>query len=215
MPNRQEALARVRRAVKRRYAALKRKDWKAARSARAVANKYRKVAQRLRRSPKPKVKHTFTSAKRWFSRPSIKPDLIVLHSTESSAHSGYNVSDYLSRSSVQADSNLVIDTDGTTYRLVPDGRKAWTQAAFNSRSLSIEQVGRAVQQTWPDVQVRETAKWIAYWHKKYGIPIRDSRQDLKSGVVTHKALGQAGGGHVDPGSGFPFQRALALARTYK
>lgn len=220
---RNTALGKLSRAAARRRAALKRRDWKAARSARKVMARAREEARgalkalRVSRTPKakkPPVKRTFSSVKRWFSRPAIKPDLIVLHSTESSAHSGYNVSDYLSRGSVQADSHLVIDVDGTTYRLVPDGRKAWTQAQYNSRSLSIEQVGRAAQSTWPDAQVKQTARWVAYWSKKYDIPIRDSRQDLKSGVVTHKSLGQAGGGHVDPGPGFPFQKTLDLAKRY-
>ena len=204
-------LARARRAMQRRWAALKRRDWIGARRALRVARRYRALARRPRAS-RPPVKRTFTSAKRWFTRPVIKPDLVVLHSTESSAHSGYAVSDYLSRASVKADSHLVIDVDGTTYRLVPDGRKAWTQQAYNSRSLSIEQVGRAAQSSWPDAQVRATAAWVAYWAKKYDITIRDARGDLRNGVVTHKSLGQAGGGHHDPGEGFPFQRVINLAK---
>lgn len=227
MPNphrtrRNKALGVLKRAKQRRRDALKRGDWKQAQGARKVMARARTEARaalhalRLSRSPTgpPPVKKTFMSVKRWFSRPFIKPDLVVLHSTESSAHSGYNVSDYLSRGSVQADSHLVIDTDGTTYRLVPDGRKAWTQQAYNSRSLSIEQVGRASQTSWPDVQVRATARWIAFWGRKYNIPVRDSRKDLKSGVTTHKGLGAAGGGHHDPGESYPFTRVINLARRY-
>ncbi len=86
-------------------------------------------------------------------------------------------------------------------------------------SLSIEQIGRAASEKWTRDEIRETARWIARWSKMHGIPIRkgavNGGQVTRSGVVTHKMLGQLGGGHVDPGDRYPFDAVLNLARFYR
>ncbi len=208
---RREALARARRAIARRKTQLKKGRKKKAHNALEVARRYFRLAGSLRGREKPKAKITFTSAKRWFTRPWIKPNLIVLHDTESPAHSGYNTSSYLARGSVQADVHIVIDVDGTTYRLVPDGRKAWHVMSYNSRALGIEHIGYVTQAVSPAAQVEASARWVAYWSRKYNIPIRDARKDLSRGIVTHKSLGAAGGGHVDPWPGL-FDKVVTRAK---
>ena len=70
--------------------------------------------------------------------------------------------------------------------MVPDEAKAWTQAAFNSVALSIEQIGHASQNRWPDAQLRNTARWLAFWSRKYGIPLERS---TTRGVCQHRDLG--------------------------
>lgn len=214
---RASALAKVKRAVARRAAALQRGDTKRAQTALAIARKYRAIARTLRRKPNPCRGRSirYTSTKGWDNRPSISPTLIVLHSTESNPGSGAGVARYLASGNTQADIHVVIDNDGTKYRLVPDGRKAWHVVTFNSRTLGIEQVGRAAQGHWPDAQLHAVAKQIACWSHKYGIPIVDARRDLLRGVCTHASLGTAGGGHTDPGAAYPFGRVLALARNYR
>jgi hypothetical protein len=158
------------------------------------------------------------------SRNGVRPSIIVLHSTESDNVHGtdrdlQNVCDFLCRPATQASSNVIVDSDGHSARLVADEAKAWAQAAYNPYALSIEQIGRAASEHWTRDEIRETARWIARWSKKYAIPIQVgavwSGSVTRPGVVTHKMLGQLGGGHVDPGAAYPIDLALALARFYR
>jgi len=98
----------------------------------------------------------------------------------------------------EASSHVANDAEGNDARYVRDSRKAWTQAAFNSVSLSIEQ--------------------IAHWHRRWDIPIRRAEVSgsivTRPGVATHDQLGSAGGGHHDPGKGYPVRYVLRLARSF-
>jgi N-acetyl-anhydromuramyl-L-alanine amidase AmpD len=138
----------------------------------------------------------------------------VLHSTESDPGSAKAVAGYLAQTSTQADIHVIVDDDGDLVRLVPDGRKAWHVANFNSVALGIEQVGRAAQELWPRDQLDVVARQIACWSRKYGIPIQHS-SGTGTGVVYHSDLGVAGGGHHDPGTHYPLAQVLALARKYR
>lgn len=205
------------RARARRKAALARGDERRAASALRLIRRLRyQIASILksRAARCPSADATYHSPKRWDSRAPIQPRLIVLHSTESPPGSGKGVSSYLARSDIQADAHVVIDDDGWIARLVPDGRKAWTQAAYNSVSLSIEQVGRASQSFWPQKQLDAVARQIACWSRKYGIPIKHA-SPTGTGVIRHSDLGAPGGGHHDPGAGYPLARVLELARRYR
>jgi hypothetical protein len=156
-----------------------------------------------------------------------KPNLIVLHSTEShdvpkSAQDLEAVAGWFQNPAAQASSHVIVDADGNSARCVPDSGKAWTCAAFNSASLNIEQIGFA-SFGWlgwrkRSREIRESARWIARWSRKYDIPIRRAKvhtdRVMRSGVTTHAALGVAGGGHSDPGP-YPLRRVLILARLYK
>ena len=150
-------------------------------------------------------------------------NLIVIHDTESHNREGASdlqaIGDLFARSSTQASAHVCTDADGTSGRFVPDERKAWHCVAYNSAALGVEQIGQAAQTNWPEAQVKETARWVARWSKKYGIPIRKGRtafgRVLLSGVVTHRSLGSAGGGHWDPGYHYPMRHMLDLAREYK
>lgn len=183
----------------------------------------KRKARRQGRSSKPTVVYTRISPNK-SSRGGVAPSLIVLHSTESDNIPGsiqdlVNLTNYFALSSAQASSHVLTDSDGHSARCVPDGDKAWTQAYYNPWCLSIEQIGRAASERWTDAHVAETARWIARWSKKYGIPIqRGSVSDgtiVRPGVVTHKDLSILGGGHVDPGANFPFDRCLELAKKFK
>lgn len=150
------------------------------------------------------------------SRNGVKPKVIVLHSTESHNRPGTSdlesIASWFNNPAAGSSSHVVNDAEGFSAQLVPDSRKAWTQAAYNPQSLSVEQIGFASQSSWPLAQLRNTAKYIAYWSKKYGIPITSS---TTHGVTLHSRLGAAGGGHHDPGNNYPFERVLELARDYK
>lgn len=150
------------------------------------------------------------------SRNGVKPRLIVLHDTEGANVPGItdlqSLGAYFDRPATQASSHVGVDAEGNGAQFVPDARKAWTQASFNPQSLSVEQIGFAGQKTWPLPQLQKTAKYAAYWSKKYDIPLVHSTEH---GVCEHKDLGAAGGGHVDCGPSYPFAHVLELARDYR
>ena len=110
----------------------------------------------------------------------------------------------------QVSSHVANDAEGNDARIVPDEAKAFTQAAFNSISLSIEQIGFASQKEFPQAQLENTARWIAHWSRKWNIPITHS---TTNGVCQHKDLGRAGGGHVDCGPNYPLDKVLSMARS--
>jgi N-acetyl-anhydromuramyl-L-alanine amidase AmpD len=170
------------------------------------------------------------------SREGSKPKLIVLHvTTDANSDSPPVVRDqpglkdlkqlgaWFDNPQSAVSSHVANDRDGNDAQYVRDRRKAWTQVAFNSVSLSIEQIATTgfSRRKWLDKrkpQLKNTAKWIAHWHRKWNIPIRRAEVSgstvTKSGVATHKQLGQAGGGHSDPGPGYPFGHVLKLARSF-
>jgi hypothetical protein len=156
-----------------------------------------------------------------------KPTLIVIHDTEGGniPHSHRDLSglaDWFDRISTQASSNVADDQDGNSARFVDDDRKAWAQAFYNSHALSIEQIGFATDDwTNPakDKQIRETARWIALWHRRYGIPLQKARispdgRIITPGVIQHRALGHLGGDHHDVSSLYPGAKVLRYARHY-
>jgi N-acetyl-anhydromuramyl-L-alanine amidase AmpD len=144
---------------------------------------------------------------------------IVLHTTEGGTLD--STASWFDNPSSQASSHVVTDKHGQSARLVPDSAKAWTQAAWNSKCLSIEQVGFAAtsRREWLTTyrpMLRETARWIAYWSRHHNIPIkRRGALGRGTGVVGHVDLGMSGGGHHDPGPGFPWHYVLAKARVYR
>jgi N-acetyl-anhydromuramyl-L-alanine amidase AmpD len=171
------------------------------------------------------------------SREGPKPRLIVLHVT-TDAHSDSppvvrdqpgikdlkRLGAWFDSPQAQVSSHVANDADGNDARYVLDRRKAWTQVAFNSVSLSIEQIATTGfnRRKWMvkrEPQLENTARWIAHWHRRWNIPIRRAEVSgnvvIRSGVATHKQLGEAGGGHDDPGPGYPFNHVLALARSFR
>lgn len=157
-------------------------------------------------------------------RDGVPLNLIVLHDTEGtnlpkSTADLKGLGDFFGQSETEASSHVATDGDGNSARFVSDTRKAWHCAGYNSASLGIEQIGFASQSKWPRAQLLETARWIAYWSIEHGIPIRrgavSNGSVTKSGVLRHMDLGSVGGGHVDPGANFPFNKTLRLARAIK
>lgn len=155
----------------------------------------------------------------------VKLQLIVVHDTE-----GFNVTgladlvalrDEFNVTANQASAHVGVDNEGNSARYVPDMRKAWSCAFYNSISLNIEHVGFAFRAPvqYTDLQYREGGRWIAYWSHAHGIPIRKGRVSvdgrvLTSGVVRHSELGNLGGGHSDPGPHFDLHKELTYARHY-
>lgn len=143
------------------------------------------------------------------SAPAIK--IIVLHSSEMPGGADFlqNLATTLNeqRLSVQ----IGVNTDGTCARYFSDLEIAYDVTNYNDQAVGIEQAGYAAKNSWPSALTKTTAKWIAYWASKYNIPITHS---TTHGVCTHKDLGAAGGGHVDPGPYYPFTQVLEEASEH-
>lgn len=155
--------------------------------------------------------------------PFSKIKLLVVHATEGTNLAGIRdlqyLGDYFNQRSTQASSHVATDAEGNSARYVKDSRKAWHVAGFNSVALGIEQIGHTSQGKWPAAQLHETARWLAYWSRNHRVPLHKGavHQDgsvLVAGVVRHSDLGEAGGNHDDPGSGYDLSRVLKYARAY-
>lgn len=158
------------------------------------------------------------------SRNGVTPRLIVVHSTEGN-NIPHSISDlvalgnWFDNPNAQASSHVGVDSDGYSAQFVHDERKAWTQAYFNPWSLSIEFVGKAEYRDETVEMYRKGAMYIAYWNKKYSIPIRKGSVSkdgriTRTGVVRHSDLGSLGGNHHDPGREFDLARINDMARFF-
>jgi len=155
--------------------------------------------------------------------------MVVIHTTEGS-NVPNSISDleglagWFDNPASQASSHVGNDGDGNDSRMVPDEEKAWTCSGANPFTLNIEQIGFAstTRNDWYTKyphQLANTARWIAYWSIKFGIPVRRGVAPfgvlVRSGVASHKQLGLSGGGHWDPGPAYPMRYVLLLARFFR
>lgn len=137
------------------------------------------------------------------SRNGVRPQLIVDHYTVSPNRLGWSdvngIVVFFGRAATRASSNFVIDAEGHCAYIVPIERKAWTQAAGNPISVSIEVIA-----TGRETRFMEPAGYakLAAVHREIGrragIPMRrGSVYPLRKGIVQHKDGGLSWGGHVD------------------
>ena len=146
------------------------------------------------------------------------PKVIVLHDTESHDQAGIGdvkgVLDYLAGTADELNAHLVIDSEGNTGQGAMFKRMCYHARGGNTNSIGIEQIGFArfgfVGWWARKQQLDKVAKWLAYLSKTYGIPLEHS---TTHGVCMHKDI--PAGGHSDPGVGYPFDRVLKMAQTYK
>lgn len=178
----------------------------------------------------PHVSHRHMS-RNHSDRHGAKIELITLHATQGGNLAGIKdlagLGDWFDNMNVpprqRVSAHAATDAEGHSARYVRDIDKAWHCAYFNSVSLGLEQVGFSEQQHWPELQLQESARWIAFWSTKHGIPIRHGRvtsdgRVATSGVVRHSELGNLGGNHHDPDidkGDYPLHEVLQLARWYK
>lgn len=145
------------------------------------------------------------------------PTRIALHSTETGDSDSIisNIMSFWKNDGKGLGTQLIVDKKGRFGRYVWDKNIAWGISGANTGTLHLEIVGRAsftrfqwflrLKQLWA------VADAIAYWSKKWDIPIR---VDLGHGVFTHAMASEAFGvsDHWDPGPGFPLGFVLRLAR---
>lgn len=156
---------------------------------------------------------------------------IAVHSTESnnipnSIADLRGVGNWFDNVASDASSHIGIDRDANSELWVHSDKKAWTILDANPFTLNIEFVAFAAQakNLWVEDQLKEGAKWAAYWCVKYGIPaqrgmVRNVHGQCvctKKGIITHLDVTAAGfGTHQDPGPNFPMVRFIELIQYYK
>jgi N-acetyl-anhydromuramyl-L-alanine amidase AmpD len=156
---------------------------------------------------------------------------VAVHSTESADIPGSKddllaIRRWFDNPASQASSHIGIDGSGNTEVWVPAEHKAWTIGAANSFTLNIEFVARAAQpaSAWEDAQIKQGARWLAYWSLRFGFPIQKGHVRnvnglcvmSKKGCIRHSDVTAAGfGTHSDPGPHFPMADLLKAAQWYK
>lgn len=156
---------------------------------------------------------------------------VAVHSTESQDLHGtkddlHGIRNWFNDQRSDASSHVGIDGDANTELWVHSNEKAWTIGAANSWTVNIEFVGRAAQpaRDWEEAQIKEGAKWAAYWASKYNFKIQKANcRDInglcvctKKGIIRHSDVTAAGfGSHTDPGRSFPMNDFLTYARWYR
>jgi len=149
--------------------------------------------------------------------------LIVVHTAEGATTIESLGSFFASPSSGVSSQVGIDDKAGVVGEYVKRGSKSWTQAEFNPVATSAELCGFAKwgSSEWKNkhsTMLDNAARWIAEESKYFGVPIvklsSSQAQGSGRGVCAHSDLGSRGGGHSDPGSGFPWSDVIAAAKNY-
>lgn len=148
--------------------------------------------------------------------------LIVIHTAERTGASYTSLGAVFSQPGCLASSHVGIDdTPGVVGEYVPREMKAWTQGDANPVSVSAELCGftRWTRAQWlrdHGNMLANCAEWLAEEALAFGLPLVKltpaQAQSDGRGVCFHSDLGQWGGGHSDPGVGFPVEHVLKMAR---
>lgn len=140
------------------------------------------------------------------SRGGVRPLIAVVHYTVSPNVAGTadvnSIAAYFDRSSSQASSNYVIDSEGNCLYIVREADKAWTQAAFNPVSVSIEVINTGREPVLSGSAGMAKIAMVLYdVSKRWGLPIQLGAVSgctvTRRGIVDHQMLGACGGGHHD------------------
>jgi hypothetical protein len=139
------------------------------------------------------------------SRNGVRPTIFTLHLTVS-----HNVPGWADVNAIvnlfaheSASSNFVLDGEGHCAYIVPIEQKAWTQAAGNPFSISVEVIDTGSESVYlAPAGMRQLRVIARFVNKHAGIPIRLGQVSgactpVRSGFVQHFDWGVCGGGHVD------------------
>lgn len=140
------------------------------------------------------------------SRRGVRPRLFVLHYTVSGNRPGWDdvnaIVGLFDRPSFAASSNYVMDNEGHCAYIVRESDKAWTQAAANPVSISVEMVNTGRESTYAgSAGLSKLAMVMSDSLKRWGIPVQLGAVSgctvTRPGIVDHGMLGACGGGHHD------------------
>ena len=139
------------------------------------------------------------------SRRGVRPRLFVPHYTASPNRPGWSDVDAIvsifNQLSFAASSNYVIDNEGNCAYIVRESDKAWTQAAANPVSISVEVVNTGREGTYVGAGLAKLGRVVSDATARWSIPLQRGKVAgctvVAPGIVDHHALGACGGGHVD------------------
>lgn len=134
---------------------------------------------------------------------------VVVHTTENAAGTpAENVANYQINSE-SGSYHVLVDTNGKRLRENTDDWITWSVGnnAGNVQGLNISFVAQAAwsRAAWlaQERMLRQGATVVAYWCKKYNIPVR--KVGTERGICGHGDLRVFGGtDHTDPGGNFPW-----------
>jgi len=168
------------------------------------------------------LKRVWIPSPNYSSRGGAGVRLIVVHTAEG-ATTYESLGNFFKNPSSGVSSQVGIDDKaGKIGEYVKRGSKSWTQAEFNPVATSAELCGFAKWSTseWKNKHanmLENCARWIAEESKYFGVPIvklsSSQAQGSGRGVCSHSDLGARGGGHTDPGAGFPWSDVIARAKA--
>lgn len=166
---------------------------------------------------------TTAFVRNYSSRHGAPIDLGVIHWTGSPITSGpaggLSIVSWFDQSAAQASSNYITDQSGRCWYVVPETQKAWTQAAANPWSVSVEIVNPGVLPLFRSTAgEEEVVRLMIGWHHRWGIPYRYGRVNsncvpVVSGFLAHRDLGPCGGGHPDVGIPSAVTELIARAKA--
>jgi hypothetical protein len=167
------------------------------------------------------LKRIWMPSPNYSSRGGASVRLIVLHTAEG-ARTIESLGNFFASSSAGVSSQVGTDDKVNTIgEYVSRGNKSWTQSEFNPIATSNELCGFAswTRDEWMNNHANmlsNCAQWIAEEAAHFNIPIvkltASQAQGSGRGVCQHIDLGARGGGHVDCGSGFPYDYVLDMAK---
>ena len=157
------------------------------------------------------------------SRRGVRPRVFVLHYTVSANRPGWSdvnaIVSLFDRASYAASSNYVIDNEGNCAYIVRETDKAWTQAAANPISISVEVVNTGHELTYAGTAgLQKIAMVVSDALKRWDIPLQRGLVvgcTVKSaGIIDHSSLGACGGGHHDI-TPYSVPEVIAAVRAFR
>ena len=151
-----------------------------------------------------------------FTAPACSPRIqrisaIVLHDTAS--HTAQSALSWFKNPASKVSAHVVIDRDGTIWRVVPDDKVAWHagksmlagQTGVNGFSLGVEMVYDNDADPYPAAQLGAVVEWCVAKCQAYLIPT--------TRIVGHQHIALPPGRKVDPGPDFPWGTFYEFVRT--